>query len=466
MRSLRARLRALTLGCIALVLLPFFVLAYLKIVEEVGELGDARLAQNARTIETLVEGAGLGAGASAPPLEIESWRLAPGAPASGQGHAYETEIGFQYWSGPSHLRMTTPDLRELAFDAVPPGFADVRIARRRWRVFTLIGRDGAFVRAAERYDSRREIARLLLWQNAAPLLVGLPLLGLLVGWAVRRGLKPLADVARRLEARPADATAPIGAQDAPREVEPLLRALNGLLLRLRRALEGERQFTANAAHELRTPLAGALVHLGNAEAGADGAERAAALREARAALERMTHTVNQMLDLARWDAAARPQAFAEVDLGRCIDEALLALDLAIVERDVEIVRRVDERARRVQGWEPGLRTLLRNLLDNALRHGRAHGRVEIEVALHDGRTRLAVADDGPGIPAERRGAMLERFRHGEGAAAGSGLGLPIAARIAELHGASMRLADPPDRAGLRVEILFPPAPGAGGGRAG
>jgi two-component system sensor histidine kinase QseC len=457
MRSLRSRLSLLTLCCIALVLLPFLVLAYLKVVEEVDELSDARLAQNARTIEALAEGAGL-SGSAVPadgPLQIEAWQHPGGRPAAGQGHPYEIEVGFQYWKNPSTLRMTTPDLRDLGFDAAAPGFVDVKIARRRWRVFTLIGRDGAFVRAAERYDSRREIARQVLWQNAAPLLLGLPLLGLMVGWAVRRGLRPLADVARRLEARSPDATAPIGAQDAPLEIEPLVRALNGLLQRLRGMLDSERQFTANAAHELRTPLAGALVHLGNAEAGASEEERAAALHEARGALERMTHIVNQMLDLARWDAATRAKAFAEVDLARCIDDALLASDLAIVDSDTEIVRSIDERASRVQGWEPGLRTLLRNLIDNALRYGGAHGRIEIDVASRGGRTLLAVSDRGPGIPAAQRAAMLERFRRGaEVKAQGSGLGLSIVARIAELHGATLNLTEPPDRQGLRVEVLF------------
>lgn len=459
MRSLRGRLSVLTLCCIALVLLPFLVLAYLKVVEEVDELSDARLAQNARTIEALAEGASLTAGAADQPLQVEAWQHPGGGRSSGQGHPYEIEVGFQYWKNASTLRMTTPDLRDFPFDAAAPGFADVKIAHRRWRVFTLIGRDGAYVRAAERYDSRREIARQVLWQNAAPLLLGLPLLGLLVGWAVRRGLRPLADVAQRLDARSPDATAPIGAQDAPLEIEPLVRALNGLLQRLRGMLDSERQFTANAAHELRTPLAGALVHLGNAEAGASEDERAAALREARGALERMTHIVNQMLDLARWDTASRAKAFTQVDLGRCIDEALLASDLAIVDSDIEIVRSIDRHASRVPGWEPGLRTLLRNLIDNALRYGGAHGRIEIEVAARGDHTLLAVSDRGPGIPVAQRAAMLERFRRGADVKAqGSGLGLSIVARIVELHGATLSLTDPPDRRGLRVEILFPLIP--------
>lgn len=453
--SLQARIIVLTLTCIALVVLPFCVLTYLKTLEEVQELSDARLAQNARTIEALSEHAGFDDSVAAAALEIGGMQR--GDAAAHAGSAYETEVGFQYWGDASNLRLTTRDLRDLAFDAAPPGFADVDNGGRRWRVFTLAGRHGT-IRAGERYDSRRDIARSLLLQNVAPLLLGLPLLALLVSWAVRRGLRPLAEVAERLEARPPDAVGAIDAHGTPTEIEPLLGALNGLLHRLRAVLDNERQFTANAAHELRTPLAGALVHLDNAQASAAADDRRIALGEARGGLERMTRIVNQMLDLARWDSAARAHRIGPVDLGKCVDDELMALDLAIVDKDVEIVRRLDEHARCVDGWEPGLRILIRNLLDNALRYGFAHGRIDIEIATREGRSLLAISDSGPGILPSQRAAMLERFRrNAESGVEGSGLGLPIVARIAEVHGARVQLGDSPDRHGLRVEILFPPA---------
>jgi two-component system sensor histidine kinase QseC len=463
MHSLQARISVLTLTCIALVVLPFCVLTYAKIVEEVDELSDARLAQNARVIEVLSEHVDATESASAPPREIDSWLRPSGDGAPAQGHPYETEVGFQYWKNASELRLTTRDLRNLRFDAAPAGFADIRKEGKRWRVFTLTGRSG-FVRAAERYDSRREIARDLLLQNAAPMLIGLPLLAFLVSWAVRRGLRPLTDITRRLESRRPDAVGPLSTQGAPKEIEPLLGALNGLLDRLRATLDGERQFTANAAHELRTPLAGALVHLDNAQASVDAADRANAIGEARGGLERLARIVNQMLDLARWDTSARMPAFGPVDLGQCVDDELMTLDLAVVEKDVEIARSFDSQARIVQGWEPGLRTLVRNLLDNALRYGFEHGRIDIEIGLRDGRTLLAISDSGPGILPSQREAMLERFhRGGDASKEGSGLGLSIVTRVAQVHGASVDLGDPADRHGLRVEVLFPddvPARGA------
>lgn len=451
MRSLQGRLSFLALACIALVALPFFVLTYAKIVEEVDELSDARLAQNARTIETLFSHSGFKDKMTDVPLVVG--RLPPND-ADPQSTPYETEIGFQYWSNPAHLQLATADMQDLAFNAAPSGFSDITKDGRRWRVFTLRAREG-FIRAAERDDSRREIAHDLLLQNTAPLLLGLPLLALLIGWAVRRGLRPLADVTRNLQARAPDELDPLSVSGAPAEIQPLLDALNALLGRVRCLLDNERQFTANAAHELRTPLAGALVNLDNALAVEDRDAGSLALGEARSALERMRHIVNQMLELARWDNAPSAHDFGPVDLGHCVDEELAALGGALIERDIEIVRSIDAAARCVRGWEPGLRAMIRNLLDNALRYGFEHGRIDIEIALRDGRSLLAISDFGPGLPSSQRTSMLERFRRGVDAAGeGSGLGLSIVTRIAHVHGASVRLLDPPDHHGLRVEIGF------------
>ena len=462
MRSLQARLSMLALGCIAAVALPFFVLSYAKVVEEVDELSDARLAQNARTIEALSARTGFDAEVAGQRVEIESWHPVRDQPvddanaAAVEGHPYETEIGFQFWNSAAALRLTTRDLGDLAYAAAAPGFADIRIGGERWRIFTLDTPDHGRVRAAERTDSRREIAHDLLLQNAAPLLLGLPLLAVLAGWAVRRGLRPIATVAARLEARAPGALGAVDMHDAPREIEPLLGALNGLLRRLRAVLDQERGFTANAAHELRTPLAGALVHLANAQAAAGENERVAAIADARGGLERMARIVNQMLDLARWDGSASERAVGRADLARCIDEELAEFGAAAVGKDVEIVRSIDPTAQFIEGWEPGLRALVRNLLDNALRYGFEHGRIEIETLRRGDRIVLAISDSGPGIVPSRRAHMLERFqRGGDVRCEGSGLGLSIVARIAEVHRARLDLLDAHGRRGLRVEVAFP-----------
>jgi two-component system sensor histidine kinase QseC len=457
MRSLRGRLTMLTLLCIGLVMLPLLALSYAKVVEEVNELSDARLAQSAKTLEALSMHIPSAEQTGGSVVEVENWFRPKGAEeAMPQGHGYETQVGFQYWTTPTELRLTTQDLRDLSFDAAPVGFADIRKDRRRWRIYTKIAERGGFIRAGERYDSRREIVRDLLLQNVLPLLLGFPVLAFMVGWAVRRGLQPLAQTAAHLEGRSPEDIGPMDGHDAPQEIEPLIGALNGLLQRLRRVLEDERTFTSNAAHELRTPLAGALIHLENAAATVNEDERVASLADAKSALSRMTRLVNQMLELARWEGSSALRVFADIDLAQCIDEELVNLAAYAIERNIEVVRKIEPQATRIHGWEAGIRILIRNLLDNALRYTTVGGTVVISLASSPSHTILSISDDGPGIAPGLRESMFNRFQRGRDVAIeGSGLGLPIARRIAELHRAVLLLLDPEHGTGLRVEVRFP-----------
>lgn len=455
MQSLKRRITVLVLGCLATVLPPLVALSYRFTMEEVDELGDARLAQNARTISALVGDAATTA--TNMPLEVTAWKREHGKqPLTVRGHPYEVQIGFQYWNEANVLLANSENFGDVPLDAAPAGFADIQIRGRHWRVFTLLDGSRHWVRVGERYDSRREIARALAVEAIAPLLIGLPLLALLVGWAVRRGLAPLRVLAERVATRRPGEHEPIGGSALPREIEPLIAALNGLFGRAGEQLRREREFTANAAHELRTPLAGALLQIENAQAAATPDARTQSLRQATRGLDRLHRIVNQMLELARWDTATAP-VFEAVDLARCVDEELAELGAAAADRDLEIAVTVEPAARRIDGWEPGLRTLLRNLLDNAVRYSDRGDRVEISLAGDAGRTRLSISDRGPGIEPAQREAMLERFRRGrDGRGEGSGLGLAIVARIAELHRARLTLGDG-DGSGLRVDIVFPRA---------
>jgi len=457
MRSLRNRISVLVLAVIAAVLIPLVTLSYVFMRGEVDELSDARLAQSARTISALVADAGTTALTAKVPLEISSWHDEEGKQAlTVRGHSYEMEIGFQYWSVAKRLLMNSGNLRDIPLDAAAAGFADILVSGRRWRVFTLQDARRNWVRVGERYDSRHDIARALAIEAVAPVAIGLPLLALLAGWAVRRGLRPLRVLADRLAERRPDDTEAVAVADLPREIEPVVAALNGLLSRVRSLLHHERQFTANAAHELRTPLAGALIHIENAQAAATPTAIAQALGKAEQGLTRLTRIVNQMLELARWDAATSTRELQAVDLRRCVDEELQELGAMAADKDLEIAINSEAEACIVDGWEPGLRTLLRNLLDNAIRYSFPGGRVEIDIAQHDGGTRLSIANHGPGIEPARRASMFERFQRGpDGISEGSGLGLSIVARIAQLHRARVTLADVDTHEGLRVEIAFP-----------
>ncbi|MEO7326099.1 MAG: ATP-binding protein [Dokdonella sp.] len=456
---MKARITTLVLVSLCAVLLPLVVLSFRFMMEEIDELSDARLAQNARTISALVDDIGGQPPSANAPLAISNWHREHGEhPLTVRGHRYETQIGFQYWSQANQLLLNSENLADVALDAAPAGFTDISVHGRHWRVFTLLGANKSWIRVGERYDSRREIARALAVEALAPLLIGLPLLALLVGWSVRRGLNPLRALAERLAARQPEQIDPVGIVQSAREIEPVVFALNGLLGRLRAQLQNERQFTANAAHELRTPLAGALVHVENARDASSPQAREQALALAQQGIARLDRIVGQMLELARWDAAASLHDMHAVDLCACVEEELQDLGAMAADKDLEIVVEADALACTVDGWEPGLRTLLRNLLDNAIRYSTEGGRISVRIEPRDGGTLVAITDSGPGIAPAQRMAMLDRFRRGnDGIGEGSGLGLSIVARIAELHRARITLMDALPDAGLRVEIAFPAA---------
>lgn len=454
MTSLRSRIKRLVLTSLALIMLPLAAVGYFLTMEEVDELFEARLAQSARTISALVDGSD--AVAREQLVEIASWQDDYGSPPAVRGHRYETQVAFQYWTSANTLALATTNFRDVPLDAAPAGYADIKVGKRHWRVFTLLDANQHWIRVGERYDSRREIGRAMAVEALAPILIGLPLLALVIGWAVRRGLEPMDELADRVASRKADSIEPIGVRDLPKEMVPVVASLNELLARLGAAMEQERSFTAHAAHELRTPLAGALVHLENARAAPSLEGARPSLDDTRNDLVRLTRMVNQMLELARWDAE-RPGQLGAVDLDGCVDDELQAIGLLASERDIEIMVHRDAAAHVVLGWEPGVRTLLRNLLDNAIRYNVQGGRVAVELRGTPQGAVLAVEDNGPGIEPERRDAMFQRFRRGAGAnSEGSGLGLSLVARVAQLHRARVTLATAAGGAGLRVEIAFPP----------
>jgi two-component system sensor histidine kinase QseC len=451
MRSLRMRIVAWVLAAIGALLVPLVLASYRLMMEEMEELGDARLAQDARTLAALVPSGVHPAALGASPTASGASERMAGTP----GHSYEEQVGLQFWANDNELLYASDTFRSIALDAAPAGFADIRVAGRRWRVFTVLV-DGHWVRSAERYDSRREIAHALAVQAITPVLVGLPLLALLVGWAVHGGLGPLRWLADQLARRRPGQTEPLGGS-LPVELQPVVLALNGLLQRLSAGMEREREFAADAAHELRTPLAGAMIQVENARAALPPGNTRDTLGDARTALVRLSRLVDQQLDLSRWDAG-QVLPMMSVDLAACVDAELAELGDAIVAKDMEVS--FDRRDARclVAGWEPGLRTLVRNLLDNAVRHNVEGGRIDVSVAVDADAVSLVVGDDGPGIDPALRSAMFTRFRRGEGARGeGSGLGLPLAARIAEVHHATLAMETGRDGRGLRVEVRFPPA---------
>jgi two-component system sensor histidine kinase QseC len=458
--SLRARLRWLIVIVLVVVLVPLGVLSFQRTIREVDELMDGRLAESARTLEVLIAHAGLaslrggdGRGDLVPVPGEAAIKLA----RSRHAYTYEAEVGFQVFDRQGRPTLATANLVDLpAPTSADADFQDLRIGDYRWRVYTLRDAgEGTVIRTAERYDSRNGILHALWLDHGVPLLIGLPLLALLVGWAVKRGLRPLAALAQALSVREPGSRQRIHLAQAPQELQPVLDALNAQLERQEDALERERRFSADVAHELRTPLASIMINLESALATRDLKEARDSLGGAQHSVVALARRIEQLLALARLEAGAATQR-ATIDLVDVASDVIEELTTIIADSGVQLDFVRGKPNVVLQGYEAALAALLRNLIENALRHVPHGGQVQLVIERVDSAAIIDVIDDGPGIPREQRAAVFARFhREKSSRGEGYGLGLSIVQRAAELHNASIELLDSPFGTGLRVRVAIP-----------
>jgi two-component system OmpR family sensor kinase len=342
--------------------------------------------------------------------------------------------------------------RAPALPPEPQGWGTTTVDGQDWRVFTLADANET-VQVAQPMSVRNERAANVALRQLTPLLASLPLLALLVWLIVGQGLRPLSRIADDIHRRTPGSLDPLPAAGLPSEIVPMVVELNGLLARLRDALDAQRRFTADAAHELRTPLSALQLQLQLIERAATPDERQQALGDLKAGAARAARLVEQLLALARSDPSAQHAQAEIVELDALVAEVVAGMEtLAAARRQALRLERL-ERAD-VQGNRAALRTLIENLVENALRHSPAGGRVDVSVHELGGMAVLEVSDTGPGIPASERERVFERFYRPAGTTApGSGLGLSIVRNVANAHGAKVELLDA-EGGGLLVRVTF------------
>lgn len=465
--SLRARLLGRVLAGVSMLWMLAAVLAWVDTRRELDDLLDGHLAQSAALLIA---------------LQLEDGGEAALPPASNL-HRYSPRVAFQVWrDGVLEMHSWNAPAEPLA--PLEPGFHLSHLAGRDWRVYAARPRQASdvIVLIGELGYSRDEILQAVLRSSLLPLLVALPLLGLSVWWAVRIGLVPLDRLGRELAARdPAELT-PVRLDEAPDELLPLIHALNELFGRTHALLSSERRFTADAAHELRTPIAGIRAQAQAALAVADPAARRHALQATLAGCDRATRLVQQLLTLARLEAEPQcRQGRADlVVLAR--DEVAEIASTAFDEgQDLQFEAPEEEGWLQVRGEPTLLAVLLRNLIDNALRYSPSGATVRVTVQppvelpeAADGgadeatpgpaRAMLIVEDSGPGLPPEHLQRLGERFFRALGnERPGSGLGWSIVRRIALALQLGVQVDRSPELGGLRVRVsvmLAGPEPAA------
>lgn len=336
----------------------------------------------------------------------------------------------------------------------PLGYATFGAEGESWRTLTLESADRTIrVQIAESIPVRDKEALEIAVKTAKPLWLTLPLLLLAIYFSVRRGLKPLDELASEVATRSPDNLSPLAARAVPREAQPLVAAINRVFYRLDGALESERRFTADAAHELRTPLAAARIQAQVAQIAEKPEQRAHALAQTVAGLDRATRLVEQMLRLARLDPLGRLPQSRPVGLVELAQRVAAGVQDALPAARIRLLLADDVPP--VDGDPELLEVALRNLLDNAIRYSPAGSEVRVVVEKSVGGRVLSVQDNGPGVPADELPRLLERFYRGSSVSAeGSGLGLTIVGRIAELHGARLELGNR-EGGGFEVRLRWP-----------
>ncbi len=353
---------------------------------------------------------------------------------------------------------TLPELTRL-------GYSTTKTDEGAWRLYA-IQYHGQTIAVAQPMRVRDRLAAHSAWRTLTPFLILLPVLGALIWWLVGRGLRPLGQLAQSVQARTPDSLDALATNDVPEEVQPLVNSLNDLLSRLKASLDAQRAFVADAAHELRTPLTALQLQMQLLERAPSEAERAAALEELKGGLHRATHTVQQMLTLARQEPGAIDAVLSEVSLVALARESVAGHAGLAAARNIDLgVAQADENAI-VNGDAGALKILLANLVGNALHYTPQGGRVDVSCGIAEGRAWLEVTDTGPGIPPEERERVFDRFYRRDGEMAresahetGSGLGLAIVKTIAGRHKATVELLDA-ESGGLSARVTF----GTGGGK--
>nr|WP_057926920.1 ATP-binding protein [Burkholderia ambifaria] len=455
-RSLHGRLLTLVPAVVLCVWLSTLILTWLDARREIDRLLDGHLAQAAALLV-----AQQARGPDDDDTAIDAPILHPYGPRVAFQVFHDGRLGLHSENAPSQPMVAA----ELTGRGPASGFWTVAIDGDAWRVFVVRGRRGDVqVFVGERIDSRKSILHAVMRSAFWPMAAALPLLVLAIGWAVRRGTAPLRDFGRVLARRNPQALDTIGLDRTPLEMRPMLDALNRLFERIRAVMDAERRFTADAAHELRTPIAAVKAQAQVAMAELDDERRRHALRGVLEGCDRAARLVDQLLLLSRLDAGSLAER-APVDMSAVARQIVAeAAPRSIGNRQKLALDAPSPCV--VGGNEALLASMVRNLVDNAIRYSAPQAHIVVSVGRPGGRAVLRVEDSGPGIGDDDLSRLGERFFRPAGTRpSGSGLGWSIVRRIAAAHDADIQVDRSPALGGLRVTVSWPDVgePGAATG---
>ena len=442
MKSLKSRLFLILVAATSLIWLAATCWIYVGATREVESVLDARLQEAARMVLSLASGNGVGSaqnnGDAGQAPEILN---------------YERQLSCQIWSLDGRLVARSSGAPNESLSDKRAGFSERHINGETWRVYTAEHTaKGVRVLVGDRLGLREHLVGEIIKGLLAPLLLTIPLLGLLIWASLSRGLRPLQALAQELGRRNADDMSPVETGTIPAEIGPVISSLNNLFLKVLDAMRHEREITAFAAHELRTPLAGLRTQAQVAMVAKDSATRDAALRQIIFAVDRTTRMVRQLLAMAKLDSNHEPKR-SSINVRDLIQEVIDSLPAS--DRNAPVGLDPVLKNTVVTANRELLLVAIRNLHENAVRHMQQHG--VIRWAAEEGSDTLTVYvdDEGPGIPEDEIPLVTNRFFRGRNKSPlGSGLGLSIVDLALRTSGARLVLQNRSDTRGLRAQIVW------------
>ena len=449
--SIRKRLLVILLTASGGLWLFAALFSYLDTRIEVEKLFDAQLAQSGRvmlalSLHELVEQKLLGDSdqANTDSIRQEFWEL---------GHKYEKKIVFQIWLK-DQLVMRSEDAPVEHLTKNTLGFSEEIQEEQTWRIFSIQNDNASItVHIGEEISIRHKLANSVVMRTLIPLFIILPFTAIILWYGIGRGMSPLHRIAEEMQHRKPSDLSTINLDNIPSEARVLTASLNSVFEQLKQAVETERRFTADAAHELRTPLAALKTHAEVALQATTEEDKHKALRQVVRGVDRATRLVEQLLTLARLDPETGNANVKRFDLFIVAEQVISDEAPIAIEKNIEISLN-GTRGKFIYCNGDAIAVLMRNLIDNAIRYTPENGTVEVSTIRFDDTVTFRVSDSGPGIPKEERDLIFNRFYRRLGTKSpGSGLGLSIVTRIVDVYKLKISLDDS-TLGGLQIDVAF------------
>mgnify|MGYP002150019989 CR=1 FL=1 len=420
----------------------FSIITYSNAKHEVEEMYDSQLAQSARLIYSLIN------------INAENSVITKALSNTG--------LMFQFWSFSGDLIQRSKNAPDRLLHPLKKGFNKADYAEKIWRTFTLKDSDKAvYFVVTENLKVRDKLVDEITEIISLPYVIGVPVLLILLWVFIGRGLLPLFSISKAIKARSPDNLEPIKLPLLAKELQPIESAINALFLQLNDAIEREKTFTDDAAHELRTPLATIKLHAQNAIQSKEEPTRIQSLQLLDQSIEQASRTIEQLLHLARIQSLSFDRNQITIPLDKIAREQAAQLDFKFEHKNQKFIFDCPESLPKIYGNDVLLGLLIRNIIDNANLYTPKNGTIKLGLYSESTLVRLQIEDSGPGVSDSAYTEIFKRFhRERPGESVGSGLGLSIVSRIAGLHSAKIQRLEQSKvtLTGFCLEISFPIQP--------